>query len=67
MGKKYRREPKKGRNTVKYRCDNCGKLFWETPSHFRRNKRHFCSMKCYGEYRSKKMRPEEQPNWQGGR
>jgi 5-methylcytosine-specific restriction endonuclease McrA len=35
---------------VKYNCNNCDKESTERPSHYKRSKTHFCSMKCYKEF-----------------
>jgi|LauGreDrversion4_2_1035121.scaffolds.fasta_scaffold248629_4 hypothetical protein len=32
-------------------CENCSKIFYDKPSSYNRKKRHFCSKKCYGEFR----------------
>lgn len=47
-------------------CASCKKMFWEKPSHYKRYKRHFCSVPCYASYRRDVMPPEEQNTWRGG-
>ena len=54
------------RKQVEFYCEYCGKLSSDRPSHFRRKKRHFCSMECYSKYREEIMSPNEQPTWRGG-
>lgn len=43
----------------------CGQSFWESPRLASRKLRHFCSMKCYSDYR-RVAPPEEHNRWQGG-
>lgn len=45
---------------IEFNCDMCGMLSSESPSHYKKKKRHFCSMSCYSEFRKKKMSIEEQ-------
>lgn len=40
---------------VKFNCDNCGNESYIKTSHYCRKKRHFCSMKCYADFRKDKM------------
>jgi len=52
-----------GNNTnplVQFNCDNCGETSFDKPSHYKRKNRHFCSIKCYAEYRKEKMQKNEQ-------
>jgi len=53
-------------NQVKFNCDMCGKLSSDRPSHYKRKKRHFCSMDCYSAFRKTKLPKEEQHSWRGG-
>ncbi len=54
------------RKQVYFNCDYCGNKSSDKPSHYKKKKRHFCSMKCYALFRKYKMGPEEQPTWRGG-
>jgi hypothetical protein len=47
-------------------CNYCNILFWEKSSSSKKNKKHFCSMKCYALYRKEIMPKEEQPNYKNG-
>lgn len=49
----YSRTPPKNKNNrkIKATCENCSNFFYETRSTYNKKKRHFCSMKCYGEFR----------------
>jgi len=38
---------------MKVNCDNCGKRIYRNPAKFNRHKHHFCSVKCYHQYRKK--------------
>ena len=51
---------------ILFKCDNCSAESIDRPSHYARKRRHFCSTKCYAEYRRDKMLPEEQNSWRGG-
>jgi 5-methylcytosine-specific restriction endonuclease McrA len=50
---------------VEFTCDNCGTTAWEQKSHFERKNRHFCSMKCYSDYRKTKLPLNEQHAYKG--
>jgi endogenous inhibitor of DNA gyrase (YacG/DUF329 family) len=50
---------------IKFNCDYCGKENEEKQSHYKKSKKHFCSMKCYAKYREEKMSFEEQPTYKG--
>ena len=50
---------------IKAMCDFCGTIFWESPSHYKKKKRHFCSMKCYGEFVKEVLPMEEQNAYRG--
>jgi hypothetical protein len=52
---------------IKFNCDYCGKECEEKQSHYKKSKRHFCSIKCYAKYRKEKMSFEEQPSYKGVR
>ncbi len=51
---------------VKFNCDMCGKVAHDKPSSYKRKKRHFCSQRCYSNFRMENMQPNEQPTWRGG-
>lgn len=51
---------------VKFFCEFCKKESSDRPSHFRKKKRHYCSMKCYADDRRDNWKPEEQSSWRGG-
>ena len=51
---------------ISFNCDNCGQPATDRPSEYARKKRHFCSRKCYSEYRRDKLPVEEQNAFQGG-
>lgn len=51
---------------VVFNCNYCGEESSERPSHYKRNKRHFCSQDCYSKYRRDIMPPHEQPSYKGG-
>jgi hypothetical protein len=51
---------------IKFICNYCKKESSDRPSHYKRKKRHFCSMRCYANYRIEFMKPDEQPTWKGG-
>lgn len=61
-----RKKPKWGKKRLELKCDFCAKTFWESKDKAERKKRHFCSMKCYAQYRKEIMPPEEQASWKGG-
>lgn len=52
---------------IEFSCDNCGVSSWSKKSHFKRKKRHFCSMACYSKFRSDKMNFTEQNSYKGVR
>jgi hypothetical protein len=45
---------------VEFECDMCGELAYDKLSHYKRKKRHFCSMPCYSEFRKTRLPKEEQ-------
>ena len=49
-----------------FRCDYCDTESSTPPSHYKRKKRHFCSTKCYSNFRMEFMQPSEHPQWRGG-
>ena len=49
---------------MEFHCDYCGKRSSTRPSHYERKKRHFCSMKCYSDFR-RDLLPEEEQNAYG--
>lgn len=51
---------------IQYLCDYCGSTEYDRPSHYNRKKRHFCSQKCYSEYRKHLLPKEEQNAYKGG-
>ena len=51
---------------TKFYCNYCKVKSEEQQSHYKRSKKHFCSMRCYANYRMEFMKPEEQPTWKGG-
>jgi len=61
-----RQEPKWAKTRLQIKCDFCNVLFWEDRSKVKKHKRHFCSTKCYSDYRKEIMPPEEQNSWKGG-
>jgi len=48
-----------------FNCSFCNKESITKLSAYKKKKKHFCSMKCYSEYRKNKMDFTEQPNYQG--
>lgn len=53
------------RNQVYFNCFYCGRKSSDKPSHYKKKKRHFCSMKCYALFREEKMPLEEQHAYKG--
>lgn len=49
-----------------FRCDYCTKLCHQGLSHYKKKLRHFCSTKCYANYRKFVLPKEEQPAYQNG-
>lgn len=45
---------------IYFECDYCGVISSNSPSHFNRKKRHFCSQKCYSDFRRELLPKEEQ-------
>lgn len=52
-------------NYVQYNCHNCGVDAYDKVSHYNRKKRHFCSMRCYAEFRKNSLPMEEQHAYKG--
>jgi|694.fasta_scaffold41490_12 5-methylcytosine-specific restriction endonuclease McrA len=52
---------------IKYNCDYCNQENEEKESHYKKKKRHFCNIKCYGLFRKEKMHFTEQPSYKGVR
>jgi hypothetical protein len=46
-------------------CTECGNHYHKSPYHI--NNTNFCSHKCYSDYRSKKLKESNNPNWRGGK
>lgn len=44
---------------VKFKCDFCKKVCKDKKSHYKRKKRHFCSLHCYAIFRREKLPKEE--------
>jgi len=51
---------------IKFNCKYCKKIAYDRPSHYKRKKRHFCSMQCYSKFRKERQPIQEHPRWQGG-
>lgn len=58
---------KNKRTRVEIKCDYCSSTFKEKPSHYARKKRHFCSTKCYSDFRENKLPFFEQHSYKGVR
>lgn len=52
---------------VKCICKQCGKHFEVKPSYKKNGRGIFCSRECADKWRSKNVRGENHPNWQGGK
>ena len=52
---------------IEFNCDMCGKISHDSPSKYKRKKRHFCCMLCYSEFRKNKLPMEEQHAYKGVR
>ena len=50
---------------VEYHCDYCGSLNEEKISHYKKKKRHFCNVSCYGNF-VKTLPPEQQNAYKNG-
>ena len=51
---------------ISFNCDYCGTIAKQSPSHYKKKKRHYCSMDCYAKDREENWKPEEQPTWRNG-
>ena len=60
-----RKKPKWAKTRLQIKCDYCKREFWEARGKAKIKKRHFCSMKCYAQFRKKKMSFSEQPTYKG--
>lgn len=49
-----------------FNCDYCDKKSISKESAFKRKRRHFCSQRCYNNFRSEIMPSYEQNGWKGG-
>jgi len=54
------------RRPIYFDCTYCSKHSITKLSHYKLKKNHFCSTKCYANYRLEKMKPYEQNSWKGG-
>lgn len=69
-GKK--RETMKGKKNPNWqggrmqKCKQCNNEFWVTPSDIKMKQRKFCSMKCYGKWKSQYRIGKNNSNWRGG-
>lgn len=54
------KEVRKGQYEIWFLCDNCAKNAHQKRSAYDRKYRHFCSQRCYSEYRRDKLPREEQ-------
>lgn len=67
MGARTLIQPRSNREKkVQVICNKCTKVFYEVLSSYKSKKRHFCSQKCYSEFRRDNLPIEEQHRWQGG-
>jgi hypothetical protein len=51
---------------IKISCATCGAEKEIFPCHNEEYDKHFCDIRCYGEWRSKNIRGEKNPKWIGG-
>ena len=53
---------------IYFNCIECGKNFYSSPSHIKRNKKVFCSLSCNGKYYGlrREIKGKSNPNWKGG-
>jgi len=47
-------------------CAFCGKKLLRIPFHIKKNKKHFCSVRCKGKWMSENLRGENSSSWLGG-
>ncbi len=57
---------RKGQYRIAFNCDYCGIEATDRESHFNRKKRHFCSRKCYSNFRRELLAKEEQHAYKNG-
>uniref|UniRef100_A0A6M3IY00 Putative homing endonuclease n=1 Tax=viral metagenome TaxID=1070528 RepID=A0A6M3IY00_9ZZZZ len=50
---------------IQYKCKYCRKIAYDRPSHYKRKKRHFCSMLCYSKFRRERLPFYEQHAYKG--
>ena len=50
---------------IQFNCHHCSKPASDSPSHYAKKSKHFCSQTCYTEYK-KTIPPELHPRWHGG-
>ncbi|KZE04176.1 HNH endonuclease [Bacillus mycoides] len=70
VGHKHSEETKNkigeaNRKQILFNCDYCGGEASEKPSSYKKKKRHFCSIKCYSEFRKKCLPLVEQHAYKG--
>jgi hypothetical protein len=53
-------------NSVQFNCCYCGKVSHDRLSHYKLKKRHFCSRKCYSDFRRDLLPKEEQHAYGSG-
>lgn len=51
---------------IQFNCEYCKKIAFDSPSNFKRKKRHFCSTDCYSKFRRDFLVKEEQHAYKGG-
>lgn len=67
MGTKRLTKPTHGNSRhIEVICNYCRTTFWESPSHYKKKNRHYCSTICYAKDRKENWKPEEQSSWKGG-
>lgn len=70
LGKRLSEETKRkigsaNRKQIYFNCDYCGRKASDRPSHYKKKKRHFCSIKCYSLFRKEKLPFYEQHAYKG--
>lgn len=43
---------------IEFKCDMCHSICFDNPASYKRKKSHFCSRKCYSEFKKKYWTPE---------
>lgn len=51
---------------IEFKCENCGNVASDRPSHYKRKKRHFCSQGCYSDFRRDRLPIEEHSRYGKG-